>query len=157
MGASMPEETLPRSEEPRDLAALLTEGVGRMLEAPPETTTIWRNSAQELLRRWLALLVGVGVLDVPFTLPAAAAKRRRGSRRSTCLTSGPPGRSARHVGESGCHGTTSRRRVRSNSLGQPLLSRNRLPGVAFVKRSEEDRASTSRRIASDRNRSDPTL
>jgi hypothetical protein len=58
MGASMPEETLPRSEEPRDLAALLTEGVGRMLEAPPETTTIWRNSAQELLRRWLALLGG---------------------------------------------------------------------------------------------------
>jgi hypothetical protein len=54
----MPEEMLPRSVEPRDLAALLTEGVGRMLEAPPETTTIWRNSAQELLRRWLALLGG---------------------------------------------------------------------------------------------------
>jgi hypothetical protein len=31
--------------------------------------------------------VGVGVLNVPFTLPAAAAKRRRGSRRSTCLLS----------------------------------------------------------------------
>jgi hypothetical protein len=54
----MPGETLPRSEEPLDLAALLTEGVGQMLEAPPETTTIWRNSAQELLRRWLALLRG---------------------------------------------------------------------------------------------------
>jgi hypothetical protein len=50
-------------------------------------------------------VVGVGVLDVPFTLPAASAKRRRGSRRSTCFTSGPPGRSARHVGESECHGT----------------------------------------------------
>ncbi len=47
------------------------------------------------------------------------------------LTSRPPGRGARHVGESECHGTTNRRRVRSNSLGQPLLGRNRLPGVAF--------------------------
>jgi hypothetical protein len=49
----MREETLPRSEEPRDLAAMLTEGVGQMLEAPPETARIWRSSAQELLQRWL--------------------------------------------------------------------------------------------------------
>jgi hypothetical protein len=54
----MPGETQPLREEPRDLAALLTEGVGQMLEAPPETTKIWRNSAQELLQRWLALLGG---------------------------------------------------------------------------------------------------
>jgi hypothetical protein len=56
----MPEETLPRPEGPRDLAALLTDGVGQMLEAPPETTRIWRNSAHELLQRWLALLGGPG-------------------------------------------------------------------------------------------------
>src|SRR5260370_39589942 len=75
--------------------------------------------------------MGGGVVNVPFALPAAAAKRRRGSRRSTSFTSGPPGRSARHVGESGCQATTNRRRGRSNGLGQPLLSRNRLPGVTF--------------------------
>jgi hypothetical protein len=52
----MPGETLPRSEEPRDWAGLLTEGVGQMLEAPPETARIWQTSAQELLQRWLATL-----------------------------------------------------------------------------------------------------
>ena len=80
---------------------------------------------------------GVGVLDVPFTLPAASAKRWRGSRRSTCLTSGPPGRSARNVGESGCHATTNRRRIRSNCVGQPQLGRhNRLPESRSIKRSK---------------------
>jgi hypothetical protein len=34
------------------------------------------------------------------------------------FTSGPPGRSALHVGESGLHDTTNGRRVRSNSLGE---------------------------------------
>jgi hypothetical protein len=47
---------LPLSEEPRDWAALLTEGVGQMLEAPPETARVWRSSAQDLLQRWLATL-----------------------------------------------------------------------------------------------------
>jgi hypothetical protein len=49
-------EKLPLRGEPPDLAALLTEGVREMLEAPPETARIWRNSAQELLQHWLAPL-----------------------------------------------------------------------------------------------------
>jgi hypothetical protein len=83
-----------------------------------------------------ALRIGVGVLDVPFTLPAASAKRRRGYRRSTCFTSGPPGRSAHHVGESECHGTTNLRRVGSDSLGQPLLVATGCRGSRSVKRSD---------------------
>jgi hypothetical protein len=71
--------------------------------------------------------------------PRRPPKRRRGSRRSTCFTSGPPGRSARHVGESGCYGTTNGRRVRSNRLRQPLLGRNRLLGSRSVKRSDAPR------------------
>jgi hypothetical protein len=56
MGAFMGGEELSLGGERPDLAALLTEGVREMLEAPPETARIWRNSAQELLQRWLAHL-----------------------------------------------------------------------------------------------------